>query len=304
MNTRNVNFEDLANSNNLSAASLMEDVIVIDREILTSKHVLNPEISPPVRYDAHAFIICTYGEISVSVDYKPYSLTRGSMLVMSSFRVIDNVHVRNNCRATGIIISRNLVMSIRRDKSVAKKIMPDLKNRPEPVIKLEFDEMCTLTEIILRIKNNLKKTGHAFQNVIVRNETSNFIMEVLNIFVQRSGIENQKDRKESRKDEIFQAFMPLLIKHFREQHEVAYYAAELGMTPDNFSRSVIGVSGKSPVHWINDMLASEAKTLLHKPDANIKEVVDELHFGDQPSFSKFFKRQTGMTPGEYRKSAG
>ena len=301
MNTRIINFEDIVNSKNLPVASPVEDVIVLDREILTSKHILNPEISSPVRFNAHTFILCTYGEISVSLNYTPYRLTKGSLLGMSSLHVINNVHIRSNCEAIGVIISQNLATPIIRDTPVAKKMIGSLKNRPEPVIKLKDDEMRLLTEIVLRIKNNLKKTDHAFQRAIVRNETGNFIMEVLNIYLQRSGAEIKKDKKENRKSEILRAFIQLLMKNYREQHEVAYYAAELGMTSDNLSRSVIATSRKSPSHWINDVLVTEAKTLLRKPNANIKEVADELNFGDQSLFGKFFKRNTGMTPVEYRK---
>ena len=42
--------------------------------------------------------------------------------------------------------------------------MESLKKRPEPIIKLEDDEMRILTEILIRIKNCLKKTDHTFQS--------------------------------------------------------------------------------------------------------------------------------------------
>lgn len=32
---------------------------------------------------------------------------------------------------------------------------------------------------------------------------------------------------------------------------------------------------------------------------NIKEIVGGLHFPDQSSFTKFFKRKTGQTPRQY-----
>ena len=34
-------------------------------------------------------------------------------------------------------------------------------------------------------------------------------------------------------------------------------------------------------------------------DMNIKEIVGGLHFPDQSSFTKFFKRKTGQTPRQY-----
>jgi AraC-like DNA-binding protein len=47
----------------------------------------------------------------------------------------------------------------------------------------------------------------------------------------------------------------------------------------------------------------EAKSLLRDPSLTIAQVADMLYFSDQFFFSKFFKRYTGITPSDYRKSA-
>lgn len=72
------------------------------------------------------------------------------------------------------------------------------------------------------------------------------------------------------------------------------------MTPGNLSRAVTAASGKSPIKWISDAVVAEAKILLRNPDMNIQQVSEELHFGDQSSFGKFFKKHTGFTPIEYK----
>jgi AraC-like DNA-binding protein len=301
MDTFNVNFEDIIKSKLYSGTTLADEVIVFDRKYLTSKYILNPETTSPIRLtNAHAFILCTYGEISFSVNYKPYRLTKGSYLALSSLHIIDKIHISNNCEVVGMIISRDLTMSIHRDTPVAKKIMKNVKGRLEPVIKLDDVEMKNLTEIVERVKNHLKKPDHSFQRQLVKNEVSNFIMEIAHIYLQKHSGDNTTPTKENRSEEISRSFIQLGLKHFKEQHEVAYYASELGVTPDHLSRTVTAATGKSPLQWINGVLINEAKTLLRKPDASIKQVADELHFGDQSSFGKFFKRHEGLTPVEYR----
>jgi AraC-like DNA-binding protein len=74
-------------------------------------------------------------------------------------------------------------------------------------------------------------------------------------------------------------------------------------TASNLSRIMKAFSGKTAVKWINDVLVTEAKILLRKPGATVQQIADELNFGDQSSFGKFFKKHTGLTPREYRKQA-
>ena len=61
-------------------------------------------------------------------------------------------------------------------------------------------------------------------------------------------------------------------------------------------------SGKTVSKWINDALIAEAKILLRDMDMSIQRISEELDFSNPSSFCKFFKRQLGQTPLEYRNS--
>ena len=62
------------------------------------------------------------------------------------------------------------------------------------------------------------------------------------------------------------------------------------------------LTGKSANKWIDDALIVEAKMLLKAPQATVQQVADILHFSDQSTFGKFFKKHMGISPMEYRKS--
>ena len=61
-------------------------------------------------------------------------------------------------------------------------------------------------------------------------------------------------------------------------------------------------TSKSANKWIDDALIVEAKILLKAPQATVQQVADMLHFSDQSTFGKFFKKHMGISPMEYRKS--
>ena len=300
MDVRQINFEELFKLHFKHATTLDNEVMVFDQTYLSSKHLLSSAINSPSRIDAAIFILCKYGGMTFSVDYKTYNLSKGSMLILTKYHVVDNVFINNNCESVVLIISRNFMRSAVRGMSVISKMMKTVKGHLEPVLKLEDNEMRDLTETIDRIQKYLKNPGHAYHSNIVQNEISVFFMEFLHFFVQKMGKNDTNAGKKSRGEEITRKFIELLIEHFKEQHEVSYYAKELCMTPVNLLRTITATLGKTPIQCIGEALVSEAKTLLRNPNASTKQVADDLNFGDQSSFGKFFKKHTGMTPVEYR----
>ena len=102
--------------------------------------------------------------------------------------------------------------------------------------------------------------------------------------------------------ELFEQFLQLLFEHCKEQHVVTFYAEKLFITPQYLSLILKELTGKSANKWIDDALIVEAKMLLKAPQATVQQVADILHFSDQSTFGKFFKKHMGISPMEYRKS--
>ena len=100
---------------------------------------------------------------------------------------------------------------------------------------------------------------------------------------------------------VFNEFCHLLAMHYREQHEVAFYAEKAHLTTRHFSVVIKNEVGLSASDYIEQYLATQAKNLLSsRPDLSVQQISDHLGYADSPSFSRFFKRHTGITPGEFR----
>ena len=72
------------------------------------------------------------------------------------------------------------------------------------------------------------------------------------------------------------------------------------MTPGHLSRIVKTVSGKSVSEWIRNYVILEAKVLLKSSDLPINEISEALNFANPSFFSKYFRKQTGLTPNRFR----
>ena len=82
---------------------------------------------------------------------------------------------------------------------------------------------------------------------------------------------------------------------------MAYYADLCCLSPKHFSEVIRRETGISANTWISTYVTIRAKILLDsRPDCTVQQVSDVLGFSEQSSFARFFKKQTGMSPTEYR----
>lgn len=127
------------------------------------------------------------------------------------------------------------------------------------------------------------------------------MLELGNMAFARLKGDNVHSSALSKRDVIMVSFIRLVRQYFRTEHLVDFYARELGISSKHLSRIIKEVMGKTPHDVICHELIQYAMTLLKADKFSIQGIAADLHFSDQASFCKFFKKWTGMTPGEYRK---
>jgi AraC family transcriptional regulator, transcriptional activator of pobA len=100
------------------------------------------------------------------------------------------------------------------------------------------------------------------------------------------------------------AFQQMLEQEFNRQHSVHYYARRQNLHPGTLNAYVRQHFGLPVKVLINQKLVREAKYLLSLGDLSVKQIAAALGFEDTNYFSYFFKRETGLSPLDYRQSNG
>ena len=78
------------------------------------------------------------------------------------------------------------------------------------------------------------------------------------------------------------------------------YADQLAVHVNHLNRVLKETTGHTTTALIANRVAQEAKLLLKQPTHTISEIADHLGFADAAHFCTFFKRRTGLTPGDFR----
>jgi AraC-like DNA-binding protein/quercetin dioxygenase-like cupin family protein len=102
---------------------------------------------------------------------------------------------------------------------------------------------------------------------------------------------------------LVKRFFHLVEENNHKNLSLSDYAEMIGITPNHLTQTVKSLTGKTSSQIIKSKQLLEIKRLLVHTNLNISEIANQLKFEDQSYFTKFFKRETGITPLQYRANA-
>lgn len=100
--------------------------------------------------------------------------------------------------------------------------------------------------------------------------------------------------------QLFIRFRQLVEQEYSRLHTVQEYADRLNVALRTLSKCVGECAQRSPLTFINERIILEAKRMVKYTNMMIKEIAFELGYEDPSYFVKFFKRQTGYLPSDFR----
>ena len=107
----------------------------------------------------------------------------------------------------------------------------------------------------------------------------------------------------SRKSALIEKFRSMVDENYKKHEPITYYADQLGITPGQLSRLCREVLGVSSLDIINARVIHEAQRVLVYTGNSIKQLAYALGFADETYFCRFFRKHTGLSPGEFRTKA-
>ncbi|GAB3023523.1 helix-turn-helix domain-containing protein [Spirosoma pulveris] len=135
----------------------------------------------------------------------------------------------------------------------------------------------------------------------IQGEMLRMLVKRLIIKLTRLAKEQYLDPELSEKDlDIVRRFNLLVEVHYRRLHAVSDYADLMNKSPKTLSNLFGLYNQKSPLQVIHERITLEAKRLLLYTDKSTKEIAFELGFDEVPHFSRFFKKQAGLPPSEFK----
>lgn len=296
--TKNVSIHNLVSSLNFPDTLLFEDKLAIIHSHQNNSLQNKKTGLQHIQLDTISFLLVQEGSIKVIIDFTPYTIEKNMILLSTSFHIISEFIPSEDCKAIQLLIEPEFARS---SLGLEKPPLSESFNlKQNPVFKLQEEDIITLTGYIEELKNIIRKNEHPYQLQIIKNILSNFILETWYYASDRS--QKNQNIKLTPHEKLVINYMILLFKNIREEREVSFYASELCVSPVYLSRVAKEITGKTAIKLIAEVILAETKTLLQQPNTQIQEIAALYNFSDQASFSKFFKKHTGISPMTYKQS--
>jgi AraC-like DNA-binding protein len=243
-------------------------------------------------------LMVTGGEMNIDIDGVYYCLKENMMLIFEGQHIVSSFYASEGCEGHCLIFDNDYLEMLVHEERPPCELMINI--RLTPVVEFNKTDFAILRSAVERIYSNIRRADHAFLSAMFRNELRIFNYELWNAVLHNRHI---KVSAITPYEQTATGFIKLLHDNFRTEHEVIYYASTLCVSSVFLTRAMKKATKKTAGQWIDEILVAEAKIMLRKPDRSIKEIAEELHFSDQASFSKFFKKNTGLSPIGCRKRA-
>lgn len=252
----------------------------------------------PCRIDAFIIGVGTEGETSVSFNLHEFKLKKDSIFIFTPKNVLQ-VNSQQYFKADVIAISPDFM---RRINIHIKNMMPlFLKFVENPALTLTPEESRSMRGMIAQIERETRGPETHFSFDIVSGLIAATIYKVGDIMYHYLAEHPEgQNNSHNRAEEYFKQFTHLLGEHFREERSVGFYARQLCITPKYLTTLIKRISGQSVSEWIDNYVILEAKTLLKYSTMSIQEIAYYLNFPNQSFFGSYFKRNTGMSPSQYK----
>ena len=252
----------------------------------------------PCRIDAFIIGVGTEGETSVSFNLHEFKLKKDSIFIFMPKNVLQ-VNSQQYFKADVIAISPDFMRRINID---IKNMMPlFLKFVENPALTLTPEESRSMRGMIAQIERETRGPETHFSFDIVSGLIAATIYKVGDIMYHYLAEHpEEQNNSHNRAEEYFKQFTHLLGEHFREERSVGFYARQLCITPKYLTTLIKRISGQSVSEWIDNYVILEAKTLLKYSTMSIQEIAYYLNFPNQSFFGSYFKRNTGMSPSQYK----
>jgi len=277
---------------------LIKEFVVLDIDHIN----YNLRLKVPYRSDYFTVFLVEGGTMKFGLHQNTYLVCEGDIVFCPMEETFWIEEVSEDYKAKYLYFSVDYISEAGFNYK-SNDILKSLSDNPVNIIKSDaelYRRMYFHINELQRLNISGAETDNYYYAEIIWHHFSLVIYEIENYLKK---IKNPNSQNFTyREDELTTGFFILVREHYKEEHNVQFYADKLFISRKYLTKIINKTMMKSPRDIINQVLIVEAKLMLRSSNSNVNEVASALKFSDPASFSKFFKKHSGLSPQSYKKT--
>ena len=258
-----------------------------------------------------AILICRRGKAILIVNYKDWEMYEGAVITVFPNDVVElkvkseerrvknsNAEVDDKASFEVEILKYNASLlreaSLQLEQTVYSSLREDRCRQDSPVVTHIINSMFSL----LKVYFNQSECTCISQLVLLQLKA--FFVGFHEYLQRNPQFRPEDEVKSYRVRELFNRFMMLMERDYKQSRDVNYYANLMHITSKYLTNIVRQVTGHTPKTIIDQYVILQLKMQLQRTSQSIKEIAWEYHFTDVSFFCRYFKKHTGLTPQQVR----
>ena len=232
---------------------------------------------------------------------QPYDYQEGTIVCFAPGQVAS-IHAQEGTRPTGygLLFHPDLIHGTQLGHDIRNYSFFSYEARE--ALHLSEEERHTVIDCLHKIDTELRRPADKHSRRLI---TANIglLLDYCMRFYERQFI----TRSESNKS-VLVKFEALLDDYFQSDKpqtdglpSVKYFADKVFLSPNYFGDLIKKETGKSAQEYIQTRMIDIAKEMIAGTEKTVSQIAYELGFQYSQHFNRIFKKNTGYTPGEYRK---
>ncbi len=236
------------------------------------------------------------------VDFKAYDVSDNVIFFIAQ----NQVHYfDDHTEYEGVLLHFNEAFLVKNENEMEFFLKCNLFNNPyqQPSCCLGMEISGILDEYISQIEQEFENKEEFGKELILKNYLKSFLIQVQR---RKNEFENSSNQLKELPDEKrlhLVTFVSLISENYKKGFTIAEYARLLHISSRSLSELTHQLLNKTPSQMVQERIILEAQRMLLYSNLTISQIGSRLGFDDASYFVKYFRKHTGVSPSEFRKSA-
>ena len=270
---------------------------IIPLESLNKRKDINHSPFESHLVEFYLIILIENGNGLHRIDFKDYQFKKGTLLTIRKDQ-IQQFYKNDDVKGRILLFTDEFLISYLEKLEALKALQLFNEVLGEPKIQLAKNDFLQTLNLIERIEKEYFNINDEYSLGIIRSELHILIAKLFRIKSQRNELVSSRKYLSE-----FIDFQNLVENSAAQHKQVKYYAQLMGVSSKTLNTITRTIVNKSAKEFVDEICTKQIKRLLINTEQSVKEIAYAMGFEETTNFYKYFKRQTEITPEQFRNNA-